>query len=338
MPRREPVAERESQRYHNRGPNRPPNRGRPRSSSPRASRDFTKSKKRREYDYEDWEETRRLSPRPHKKERFEDNHRGHLVSRASNGSDSYDDRYRDRSYQEAREPSSYYRKRAANQYPNEERRPRPISENRSREYQEGKKRQKSQIQMLFLFLYNLLFYTITIGVLLMAVLFSLSSKSNASIFGYRFYTVLTNSMSPQKDSQNDGFYSGDIIITKMSDQSQIQPGDIITFAVGDSGRYLTHRLVERLEELNGVKGDYIVTKGDANENNDPPIEASRVLGKVVFSLPKVGSILDFVREEFWLCLLASLSTFGFILVLKAYLFLPPEPTRSRPPLRRSTPY
>ncbi|MEO1770799.1 signal peptidase I [Candidatus Enterococcus ferrettii] len=185
---------------------------------------------------------------------------------------------------------------------------------------------KSTNRKIFLFVYNLFFYTLTIGILLSSLMFAFSEKSDAAIFGYRFYQVLTNSMAPQPDSSSKGFYAGDIVLVKMVDGSQVKEGDIVTFQVGDGDRYLTHRMVERLDELNGEKGDYIVTKGDANNSKDPPISADRVYGKVTFVIPKMGGVLNFVQENLWLCLVCVLSTFGFFLVLKAY-FLQPEPAR-----------
>ncbi|MGG5314920.1 signal peptidase I [Enterococcus sp. AZ072] len=185
---------------------------------------------------------------------------------------------------------------------------------------------KSTNRKIFLFLYNLFFYTLTIGILLSSLMFAFSEKSDAAIFGYRFYQVLTNSMAPQPDSPSRGFYAGDIVLVKMADGSQVKEGDIVTFQVGEGDRYLTHRMVERLDELNGEKGDYIVTKGDANNSKDPPISADRIYGKVAFVIPKMGSVLNFVQENLWLCLVCVVSTFSFFLVLKAY-FLQPEPVR-----------
>ena len=191
---------------------------------------------------------------------------------------------------------------------------------------------KSTNRKIFMFIYNLFFYTLTIGILLSSLMFAFSEKSDAAIFGYRFYQVLTDSMAPQPDSPSRGFYAGDIVLVKMTDGSQVKEGDIVTFQVGEGDRYLTHRMVERLDELNGEKGDYIVTKGDANKSKDPPISADRVRGKVTFVVPKMGSILNFVQENLWLCIVCVLSTFGFFLVLKAY-FLQPEPAKR--PMKRN---
>ena len=175
---------------------------------------------------------------------------------------------------------------------------------------------------IFLFVYNLIFYTVMIGIILSAVMFYFSEKSDSTLMGYRFYQVLTNSMAPQGNSTKGGFYAGDIIIVKMMDGSEVKKNDVVTFQVGENGQYLTHRMIDRLDELNGEKGDYIVTKGDANNTADPPILAERVFGKVVFAIPKMGSIITFVRENIWLSLVVVLSTFGFFLVLKAYFLQP----------------
>lgn len=265
---------------------------------------------------------------------------------------AYDQEY-DRSYEERRSPRRPVPRRDREAYDDEEwlydsrpargRPQRPVYTSRTQQQAPPPSKKAQGSKRLFSMVYNLLFYLFTIGLLLSSVLFAFSSKSDASIMGYRFYTVLTNSMVPQEDSPDGGFYAGDLVMIKMASADELETGDIVTFRVGNGDYYLTHRLVDRLDELNGVEGEYIVTKGDANGANDPPVEADRVLGKVLFAIPKVGTVLEFVRENFWLSILCVLSTFGFVLVLKAYLFSsdsPPTATGpstgpSRPTRRRA---
>lgn len=242
---------------------------------------------------------------------------------------------RSRPYREPPNRETHYQERSARpmrRYPNEEGyyppnqgRPRPQRPMNSAHQNANtlKQAKKSTNKKVFMFFYNLLFYTLMIGIILSAVMFAFSEKSNAAILGYRFYQVLTDSMAPQKDSPPGGFYSGDMVIVRAMDGSKVEEGDIVTFQVGDGKNYLTHRLVEKLTELNGEKGDYIVTQGDANSSKDPPISADRVFGKVVFVIPKAGTMIAFVQSNPWLCLVCALSTFGFFLVLKAY-FLEPK--------------
>lgn len=268
--------------------------------------------------------------------------RGHLELKKSSSEYRYEQRVAKPRVRSSR--NQFTNKNSHSEYqesPRQSRSRRSVQKQRGRDYYRKREQQstvKSPGILVFSFLSNLVFYGITIGIILMSVMFSFSSKSTASILGYRFYTVLTNSMVPQENGPKGGFYAGDMVIVKLTDGGTVKKDDILTFAVGDGSRYLTHRMVERKDELNGEKGDYLITKGDANKSNDPPITADRVLGKVVFSVPKVGSFIEFVREEFWACLVCVLSLYGFFLVLKAYLFSakegPTERRKKRPAYER----
>lgn len=298
-----------------------------RNKNPQVYRDFDKDERRdRKRSYED----RSNTSHPRNPNRRESSERYYDDSYRSEDEWRSHEFKRQQSYNQAPYPREHsHRENRGNHQP-ARRPPRIAPSNRSLEHRwemDQKKIKKTRGQLAFSYIYNLAFYTITIGIILMALMFSFSSKGNASIFGYRFYNVLTNSMVPQADSPKGGFYAGDIVVLKMMSGDKVKDGDVVTFAVGDGGRYLTHRMVKRLDELNGEKGDYIVTKGDANKTNDPPIEAERIIGKVIFAIPKVGSILDFIRSEFWLCLLVIISTFAFFIVLKSYLMLPNEPSK-----------
>lgn len=309
-------------------PRRPSSDRRPRKSSGRKEQGRPRYREEydppvnRNYQYPD-EEYERKRPRQSPPKR-ESSYQNRPYREAS----YHEEAYQERPYQERPRPRKQY---PSDGYYSGQGRPnhgRPRQQppmNQTNQLQEAK---KSTNKKIFLFIYNLVFYTLMIGIILSAVMFSFSEKSNAAIMGYRFYQVLTNSMVPQADSPKGGFYAGDIVIVKMMDGSKVKKDDIVTFQVGDGDRYLTHRMVKRLDELNGEKGDYIVTKGDANNSADPPILAERVFGKVVFVIPKMGSFLAFVRENPWLCLVCVLSTFGFFLVLKAY-FLQPEQQKKR---------
>ena len=169
---------------------------------------------------------------------------------------------------------------------------------------------------------NTLFYLIIIGLVGGSTLFAFSNDPQKSYFGFRFYNVLTNSMNGDRP---DGFAAGSVIVVKLTDPSEIQKDDIITFVPGSDARsYLTHRVVEVKTELNGMQGLYFVTRGDTNNADDPPISGKMVVGKKVFSIPFVGSALKFVRENFILTVVFMVATFGFILVLRYYFAKPKE--------------
>lgn len=167
---------------------------------------------------------------------------------------------------------------------------------------------------------NLLFFTLCIAIVGGAVLFAFSSNPQKSIFGYRFYTVLSTSMTPSEDSPPGGFYEGDIIIVKLiKDPKEIEVGDIITFVPGrDSKAYLTHRVVEIKSELQGRQGTYFVTRGDTNNSDDPPISADMVVGIKVFTIPKLGAAVKFMQENTLLSVVFVLSLFGLMVVLRLF--------------------
>lgn len=66
------------------------------------------------------------------------------------------------------------------------------------------------------------------------------NKENATLFGYKPYIVLS-------DSMNTEFQVGDMAISKQVDPSTLQPGDIITYRSIDPANYgemVTHKIRE----------------------------------------------------------------------------------------------
>ncbi len=87
-------------------------------------------------------------------------------------------------------------------------------------------------------------------------------------------------------------------------------GDIITFESATADVPTTHRIIS-VREAAGQK--FFMTKGDANEEADTQEVAQRsVIGKVVFSAPYVGFVLDFARQPIG---------FGLLIVLPALLII-----------------
>ncbi len=87
--------------------------------------------------------------------------------------------------------------------------------------------------------------------------------------------------------------TGSVVYVKTEEPSGLQENDIIAYySDTDSGAIITHRVVK-----NQVVSGRFITKGDANEKEDPmPVEYDRLVGKVVFSLPKLGRILAIMTE------------------------------------------
>ena len=95
-------------------------------------------------------------------------------------------------------------------------------------------------------------------------------KSYVNFFGYSIFEVATGSM---KDEIN----IGDAVLVKINDDYEV--GDIVTYKSGND--FITHRVVSKIN-------NQVITKGDANNVNDNPIDSKLILGKVVKILPRVG--------------------------------------------------
>ena len=137
-------------------------------------------------------------------------------------------------------------------------------------------------------------YLLAAGIIVAALIFASSQSPSKSIFGFRYYTVLTNSMSPE-------FSVGDMVLVKLRSADAIEVGDIITFnPSSDSEAYLTHRVVEKIEDYQGTGVTCFRTKGDANDTEDSfLIDEERVVGTVEFDIPKAGTIVRFVQLRWY---------------------------------------
>lgn len=93
------------------------------------------------------------------------------------------------------------------------------------------------------------------------------NKPYANIFGYTFFEVATGSMEPTINV-------GDIIIVKLT--NDVTDDEIIVCQEDKS--FITHRL---LKTENGK----FITKGDANNTEDEPMDPKNLIGKVVNIIP-----------------------------------------------------
>lgn len=95
-------------------------------------------------------------------------------------------------------------------------------------------------------------------------------------------TVLTGSMTPE-------IAVGSVVVVRPVDPGTLQVGDVITYQK-DPGKpaYVTHRILEIHQDTDPVT---LTTKGDANRGADlDPIPVTAVRGKVLFSVPYLGTV------------------------------------------------
>lgn len=93
--------------------------------------------------------------------------------------------------------------------------------------------------------------------------------------GYRLLVISSGSMTPSLGI-------GDIIVIEPRSIQSISVGDIVAFSNGVN--IIVHRVVNEASD-----GDCLVTRGDANDVNDPLWACSNtILGRVVFRVPYIG--------------------------------------------------
>jgi len=188
--------------------------------------------------------------------------------------------------------------------------------------------------------FDVLFYVIILLIVGGAVLFASSSDPTKSLFGFRPYVAKTASMTPTPQADGTilrgGFHVGDLVIVRITAPENIKVGDVITFNPDSSNPsvYLTHRVTQVLNNLNGDPGVYFVTKGDANPSEDPPISGAMMVGKSVMIIPFAGTLLQFLRDNFVLALIVVISAFGFVILLRMYLADPRKKKKPAPAAAR----
>ncbi len=123
------------------------------------------------------------------------------------------------------------------------------------------------------------------------------------VVGYRPVVVLSGSMEPT-------YHVGSIIYYKATPFDQIAEGDAITYQVGTDGELVTHRVVEKQE----ISQEF-VTKGDANETEDPmPVSYRNVVGRAAkWTIPYAGYFVSFGKTPAVIGIMVAILVIGIIL-------------------------
>lgn len=115
--------------------------------------------------------------------------------------------------------------------------------------------------------------------------------------------VLSGSMEPTLST-------GDLLIIAKQDSYQVD--DVVVFQANRMA--VVHRIVELYEKpVQGEDGEEIqqmaITKGDANNTPDDPIQVSQIKGTVVFRLPIVGYLINMIKTPIGTILILALAIF-----------------------------
>ena len=146
---------------------------------------------------------------------------------------------------------------------------------------------------------------VVIGLVFMTAYQSVTNKGEpTSFFGYQPLTVLSNSMNPI-------FSTGDLLLVKKTDATQVKTNDIITFRE-PGGNLITHRVVDVVNEGGSIS---FATKGDNNNKVDEErVQAGSLLGVHSFYIPKVGYVMNAIRSPLGVLLLVIVPTIGYFAI------------------------
>lgn len=162
---------------------------------------------------------------------------------------------------------------------------------------------------------NVIFYSIIIFVLAGCISFASSNRQDKSLFGFRVYDISTPSMKPS-------YNPGDLIFVKLTNAKDIKLDDVITFTPSKEGKsYITHRVIEKIDDYQSTGKPAFKTKGDANGSADSfVVNSQQIIGVVKWSVPFLGKVVKFVKQNLVLLIIIVILT-GVLCIFLRALFL-----------------
>lgn len=132
-------------------------------------------------------------------------------------------------------------------------------------------------------------WNIVTTVLVTVVVIAAMLLVGVRLFGMQVFTVLSGSMEPT-------YQTGSLIYVKDVDHRDLKKGDVITFML-DEDTVATHRIVGIVPDENDPSVIRYRTKGDANDAEDGSlVHYKNVLGKPVFTIPKMGYVANYIQN------------------------------------------
>ena len=116
-------------------------------------------------------------------------------------------------------------------------------------------------------------------------------RSDRSLFGFKAFIVLSDSMS------KTDFSAGDLVLIEEVDPSTLKEGDIISYTSQNSANYgetVTHKIRKMTTDANGEPG--FITYGTTTDTDDETVVTyPYVLGQYKTHIPKVGKFFQFLK-------------------------------------------
>ena len=116
-------------------------------------------------------------------------------------------------------------------------------------------------------------------------------RADRSLFGYKAFIVLSDSM------KKTDFSAGDLVLVKSVDPATLQPGDIIAYTSQNSASYgatVTHKIRSLTTSESGDPG--FITYGTTTDTDDEAVVTyPYILGKYAGHIPGVGRFFNFLK-------------------------------------------
>lgn len=177
-------------------------------------------------------------------------------------------------------------------------------------------RDQNKKKFWFYFL-NALCWSIIGGLLIICGLQFADKKSGFRVLKNHTAVVVSESMSTVNPSNlyylpedTEHIQIGDIIKAKeYKSFDDVKLLDVVIYN-GQDGLLICHRVVDKY--VDPVKGECLVTRGDANSSDDTPVKFEIVRGKVIQVTPKLGKLILFMQSPY---MLIGLFGSGFFVLL-----------------------
>lgn len=120
---------------------------------------------------------------------------------------------------------------------------------------------------------------------------SVLDRDERSLFGYKAYIVLTDSMSATD------FNAGDVVLVKEVDPTTLKEGDIISYRSQNTenfGKVVTHKIRRLTTDAGGEPG-FITYGTTTNTDDEAVVTYPYILGRYQSRIPKAGSFFWFLK-------------------------------------------
>ena len=129
-------------------------------------------------------------------------------------------------------------------------------------------------------------------------------KTDRSIFGMKFYIVLSDSMSPSENNKDMDvhFSAGDIVIAQdVEDKTKFQKGDIISYISMQEDSYLqtvTHMIYDFEYDEKGKLVGYVTygTNKPTESQKPETVSPDKILGVYKANIPLIGHFFNYMKS------------------------------------------